>query len=276
MPGVRELREKYPDHNFSVIELTDFSKEYENCSNCPGLASCPNQLAGHRRKPHTDPRYGFTFAPCQKQAAADKHMAVRSLIKSHNMDPEAMAMTFDKLEFDVLRVKAITAAMEFCDGFKRGETTQGIYLRGNFGVGKSGIVGAIANELAVRNVDTIVVYVPDFTKEIKSAIRTGEVDAKIDAMINASVLILDDIGAEPLTQWTRDEVIGSILQNRMNRLPTIFTSNLSPQELESHFANAKDDRDAWKKAARLMERIEPFVSVYEVGGRNRRRDRKGA
>ncbi|WP_254328630.1 hypothetical protein [Paenibacillus sp. MZ03-122A] len=91
------------------------------------------------------------------------------------------------------------------------------------------------------------------------------------------MLILDDIGAESLTTWTRDEVLGPILQRRMERLTTIYTSNLTMSELKQHLVNVKDSKPSEqkqndKKAARIFERIEPFVKILPVGGRNRRRD----
>jgi primosomal protein DnaI len=121
------------------------------------------------------------------------------------------------------------------------------------------------------------VYVPDFLLEVKDAIgsKTETVESKLDALRTAPVLILDDIGAETLTIWTRDEVLGPILQRRMERLPTIYTSNLTMIELKQHLANVKDSKPSEqndKKAARIIERIEPFVKILPVGGRNRRRD----
>ncbi len=46
--------------------------------------------------------------------------------------------------------------------------------------------------------------------------------------------MLDDIGAESMTSWVRDEVIGTVLQHRMSQLPTFFSSNFSPDELKHH------------------------------------------
>lgn len=47
-------------------------------------------------------------------------------------------------------------------------------------------------------------------------------------------MILDDIGAEFLSSWFRDEILGAILQYRMmERLPVFFTSNYTPEELET-------------------------------------------
>ena len=37
------------------------------------------------------------------------------------------------------------------------------------------------------------------------------------------LLLIDDIGAEKLTDWARDEILGSILQYRMDfKLPTFL------------------------------------------------------
>ncbi len=42
-----------------------------------------------------------------------------------------------------------------------------------------------------------------------------------------NILMLDDIGAEEITPWARDEVIGPLLHYRMvQELPTFFSSNL--------------------------------------------------
>ncbi|MBE0343329.1 AAA family ATPase, partial [Paenibacillus sp. 28ISP30-2] len=153
-----------------------------------------------------------------------------------------------------------------------------LYLYGPMGVGKSRIAGAIAQELAKCDVDVLMVYVPDFLLEVKDAIgsKTETVEHKLDSLRTVSVLILDDIGAETLTVWTRDEVIGPILQRRMERLPIIYTSNLTINELRQHLANVKDAKEMdrkqhEKKAERIIERIEPFVKILPVGGRNRRR-----
>jgi len=39
------------------------------------------------------------------------------------------------------------------------------------------------------------------------------------------VLVLDDIGAEPPTDWRRDELATLIEERYQRRLPTIYTSN---------------------------------------------------
>ena len=86
--------------------------------------------------------------------------------------------------------------------------------------------------------------------------------------MNTPLLLLDDIGAEYLTPWSRDEIIEPILQYRMDQeLPTFFTSNYSIKEIEKHFI-VNDDK---MKAKRIMERIGQVSIPVELVGKNRRK-----
>lgn len=81
----------------------------------------------------------------------------------------------------------------------------------------------MANELAKRGFTSTLVHFPTFTSQIKSAIADNTVNEKLDRVKKANVLILDDVGADSMTSWTRDEVFGVILQYRMQeQLPTFL------------------------------------------------------
>lgn len=52
--------------------------------------------------------------------------------------------------------------------------------------------------------------------------------------------MLDDLGAETMTAWTRDEILGTIFHYRMaEQLPTFITSNFNYEELEHHLAQSQ-------------------------------------
>jgi primosomal protein DnaI len=276
-PAVMDLRSEYQGYEVDPNQLYQYTKSVDGCKACPGLNACPNALQGHSlvAEPDVcgDKKIAFTSYPCRHQIAADKKKIMQSRIKSYFVPESVVNMTFDDLENDPDRMEAIKAGMMFSLKFQRGKTTRGLYFNGAFGVGKSAIFGAIAQELAGRGVDVLMVYLPDFLGEVKDAIKTGEVESKLDALRSVDVLMIDDIGAEPLSIWTRDEVLGPILQRRMERLPTLYTSNLTMYELQKHLSQVKDERvPNPTKGARLIERIEPFVTVVKVGGKNRRRN----
>ena len=83
-------------------------------------------------------------------------------------------------------------------------------------------------------------------------------------------MLLDDIGAENCSAWARDEVLGPILQYRMeSHLPTFFTSNLTIEELETSLAATATGVDK-VKARRIIERIKQLTTDLELISKNRR------
>ncbi len=84
-------------------------------------------------------------------------------------------------------------------------------------------------------------------------------------------MLLDDIGAETVTAWNRDEILGTILQYRMDtKSPTFLTSNLTIKELEEHFVSSKSSED-YVKARRIIERIKQITEDFELVSENRRK-----
>ena len=146
-----------------------------------------------------------------------------------------------------------------------------VYLYGDFGIGKSYLMAALAHELSIeRGASTTLVHYPSFVLDVKNAISSGLVKDKIDQVKTAQVLILDDIGAEQSSPWMRDEILQVILQHRMQEnLPTFFTSNFSFADLERHFANSKNGDETWQ-AKRVMERIKFLAQEVHLEGENRR------
>ncbi|MFC4651535.1 primosomal protein DnaI [Lactococcus nasutitermitis] len=148
------------------------------------------------------------------------------------------------------------------------EKESGLYVYGDFGVGKSYIMAAMANELAKRDISTFLVHYPTFVSEL----TFDNVNTWNNELKKAQVLVLDDIGAEMNNSWYRDGVLQVILQHRMQgNLPTFFTSNLTMAELEQHLAETKKVEDIWP-AKRVMERIKYLSKEIRLEGANRRHD----
>lgn len=81
-------------------------------------------------------------------------------------------------------------------------------------------------------------------------------------------LVLDDLGAETLSVWGRDDVLYTLLNERMNRqLPTYFTSVYDLAMLEQHYTMNKS-RDEMIKAKRLVERVKAVSVPMELVGKN--------
>jgi primosomal protein DnaI len=114
------------------------------------------------------------------------------------------------------------------------------------------------------------IYWPEFLRTLKASFDTDFND-KYEYIKKIPLLLIDDIGAENLTAWARDEILGPILQYRMQEnLSTFFTSNLNLEELEAHFSMTSNKVDK-VKAKRIMERIKYLTGEMSLISENNRK-----
>ena len=203
--------------------------------------------------------------------AAEKEAAIKKRLNLINLPSSLKNISFlDVYRDDVARLTVLNKMIKFVNDYPN--NLKGLYLYGDFGVGKSFMVAALAHDLSEkRGVSSTLLHYPSFVIDVKNAIGDGNVKNLVDEIKQAEVLIFDDIGAEQSTPWVRDEVLQVILQYRMQEdLPTFFTSNFSFEDLEKHFAKGKNGNDETWEARRVMERIRYLAEETRLEGENRR------
>lgn len=218
-------------------------------------------------------RIEVNYIPTAELLAQREQLARQTRVRTINMPKSIRRARIEDYD-QTKRQDVLMAALAFIDAYQEQpqEFHKGMYLQGKFGVGKTFLLAAIANELAANGFKSTLVHFPSFAVEIKSAIGENNTKQLIDEIKKAPVLMLDDIGAEQLSSWLRDDVLGVILQYRMQEeLPTFFSSNLAMAQLESEYLTVNNRGEAEPvKARRIMERIRFLASEYLVEGPNRR------
>ena len=215
-----------------------------------------------------------TYIPTEALVAKQKEDEIRKRVRAVDMPKdvrEASLRDFDTTSEG--REVALAEAMRFLREYPTApkEFHKGLYLQGTFGVGKSFLLGAIANRLAERGFTTTIVHFPTFTVEMKQAIAKDLVGEKLDAVKKSPVLMIDDLGAESMTSWIRDDVLSVILQYRMQeQLVTFFSSNLDMKALESHLTVTQRGEQEPLKAKRIMERVRYLSKEITMSGNDRR------
>lgn len=150
---------------------------------------------------------------------------------------------------------------------------KGLYIQGPFGVGKTHLMAAMANTFSQKNVPVTLVHFPSFINELKASFDKPGVNLidQLAIIKKVPILVLDDIGAESLSAWSRDDIFAVILEYRMqNELPTFFTSNFSMDALEKDFLPFSKDGKEPLKADRLMQRVRFLASETPMHGTNKR------
>ena len=151
---------------------------------------------------------------------------------------------------------------------------KGIYICGDFGVGKTYLCTALANSLVKSGKKVAFVKVSNFFNEIRSAIGSNPelIDKNINKLKSAQFLFMDDIGTESVSEFVRDDILFRILDYRLeNRLITVFTSNLNKEDLLKHYQYDRKDKANLMNAKRLLERIDILTDDFVLTGNNLRR-----
>lgn len=258
------VSEECLEKNTSKLEYT--VKELNNCKNCKGLEFCKNKIMGYVEYPKEEKdSLIFVFRPCKYEKNKIKEKNNVIFFETPKILREAKLSEFYP-EKERLEIKKYIK--EFISNYNKKEITKGLYLHGSFGSGKSYIISALLNELSKKGTKCVNVYFPSLLRSLKESFENFE--DKINEIIKADVLLLDDIGAEKNTEWSRDEILGTILQYRMdNNLPTFFTSNLSIEELEDHLKITSKSMDIIK-ARRIIERIKQLTIDMGLISTNKR------
>ncbi|OPA80059.1 AAA family ATPase [Paenibacillus selenitireducens] len=287
-PIIVKLRAKYPELTEPVMQqnmnrLYQYVTEYTNCSQCPGLERCPNDMQGHYTKISCSTLNGLTQVTdskvsCKKYQAQQRQDQIRNRVRSFYMDERALNEGYSADEIlvrDLERAPAANQVLTYIAKTKEeGLPTNGLYLVGKFGTGKTFLMCYLLHKLAEEGFSGVIVYMPEFVEDLKSMMQDSQkLKETIEVMKETDILIFDDVGAENMNPWARDHVLGSILNYRMNRKPTFYTSNYELDALEKHFSFTSKDGEEAYKGQRLMDRIRPFVDVIVVNGENKRGQR---
>ena len=251
--------------------LEDAFKEQQNCQKCSSLDTCKNSMKGMCYKPTpANQLITFSYETCAKENKAQKENAFKENLQLFEMSQEIKDASFKEVyKDDKARLPIIKCFKEFMEHYDDSEKPKGIYLHGSFGSGKTYLIASLFNEMAKRNVKSILIYYPDFLRRLKASFNTNY-NEQFDQIEKIPLLLLDDIGAENCSNWSRDEVLGPILQYRMeNNLPTFFTSNLTLDELEKNLSITSSGVDKLK-ARRIIERIKQLTIGQELISKNRR------
>lgn len=241
----------------------------KKCNLCNGTG-----LYKHDRHTKTGVRYPTPYCDCPEgevaRTARDAEVALKEKIAMKKEKTEAslkrcnIAKRFADIAIaDIDNPSVKKLAVGYFEewetrGAKKGE---GLYFWGNVGSGKTFCGLAIVNELRRKKYVEMLFF--NFA-ELMYRIRKGyEVDGKFDpnlleAVKKCEVLMIDDIGLEKATDWITEQLYLVINSRYEAMLPTIVTSNQSPEDLgKTHNAQI---------ASRLLE----MSKVVKFTGKDRR------
>lgn len=150
----------------------------------------------------------------------------------------------------------------FCKGFS--DSSKSFIISGESGTGKTYLINCIYNELVKKGF--LVAYHTAFTfNNMCSKYHTTFTNDRyfyLNNLLSADLLIIDDIGTEPILSNITLEYIYVVLNERaIRKLPTIITTNLSLKQLQ--------DRYTERTIARIVDKDRGYF--LKLNGKNLRK-----
>ena len=120
-----------------------------------------------------------------------------------------------------------------------------LLLEGSYGCGKTHLAAAIANACVQRGVPTLFITVPDLLDSLRFAYNDPETtfEQRFEDIRNADLLVMDDFGTQNATPWAQEKLFQIINARYINKLPTVITTNLILDEIESRIRSRLQDSD---------------------------------
>lgn len=257
----------------SLSLLEEYLDNCLKCQNCHGLNECINEIKGQRMTIE----YNGMIYPLKEYCNYYRDREINnSFLKNiiYNDIPFNLRnITLESIKPDMHNPDSVNLYV-LLNKILNNELDKGLYIYGSFGTGKTYMSIALVNSLAKASKKCAFVKVNDFINKLRKLVINDnlEMERIVDDLKEVDYLVLDDIGAESMSGFVRDDILFNILDYRMeNKLITIFTSNHTMKTLREAFIYDKNNNKDTLKGERLLERVRVLTYEQHLGGVNLRK-----
>ncbi len=178
-----------------------------------------------------------------------KRQRIERLFSLSGLGPRFSECTFDNWIPRRGSEKAFDAVKAYLDRWpEQMKTGEGLVLLGTYGNGKSHLAAAVVNALVSQEYAAVFQPVTRLMYRVNASYRDerGPSEAEIiNGLIDADLLVLDDIGAEKWSEKVEERLYAIIDGRYWGKKPTILTGNfLDLKSLEAHIGGRAFDRIA--------------------------------
>jgi len=228
--------------NSGATNLTNIKKSIkEVCPICGGLGYVRRDL------PLDDPNFGL-LEVCECQKLEAQKSSLQRLYHLSNLD------AFKQMTFETFNTvgrggkqdsnKTIEVAFNTAKNYAH-HLNGWLLLMGSYGTGKTHLAAAIANEVVSLGFETLFLTVPDLLDWLRYSFGSDETtyEERFEEIRNIHFLVLDDLGTQNTTAWSREKLFQIINHRYTHRLPTVLTTNLALSQIDERVSSRLQDRE---------------------------------
>ena len=147
---------------------------------------------------------------------------------------------------------------------------EGLLLSGPAGTGKTHLAVAILDyivRLKQRLIKKEIIFttVPDMVEKVRKKMfinpKAPDKEVYKESLLECDLLVLDDLGAESMTDWTRDLVHQIIDFRYQGKTPTVITTNLTLGRIKELYGER-----VYSRIYEMCHGVELSGSDYRIGG----------
>lgn len=195
---------------------------------------------------------------------------VRSLAKKMAYDELNKSTPLDKCTFESFNIerypenarRTMRGIFEFCKNYAYNfnKKSESLMFMGGTGLGKTHLSLAIAGTVTENGGGVIYGSLHSMLSKIENEHFSQNSSYTLDSVCNCDLLIIDDLGAEFSTPFTKSTVYEIINTRLLNSKPVIISTNLDVAEMEKIYSQ------------RIVSRICGCYRCFEFAGEDLRLD----
>ncbi|MBP1562414.1 MAG: ATP-binding protein [Oscillospiraceae bacterium] len=234
--------------------------------------TCPEGIAEYEQQKAEE----RAAKAAEEQAKKDRELQerIKWIIGESGMGERFLRRTFETFKVDDNNRKAYTAALEYVNSFDkmlpRADAPEpeknGLFICGEPGTGKTHLVAAIANRLIQQGKPVVCATMIDLLGRIKQSFAYEGEEARVMYLYKTvPLLVIDDMGKEPPTEWAVSTIYNIINSRYEAYLPIIVTTNYDSKTLIARMTlrETKDDTTARATLDRLREMCKGLAMMGE-------------
>ena len=225
---------------------TSIMDDYQLCQGCQSLQNCRKDNQGMKKNlVYRDGEVILELERCLYGKALERRRLLLEKFVITNVNDDILLTDLTSLEI-VKKANSLSPNGQNTLGhilkYLQEPNDKGLFLHGEMGTGKTTLLAGLMNSLAKKGKEIGFIHFPTYLIDLKASFSTGDTEYAMERLMKVDYLLLDGIGEENVTVWSRDEILLTILSYRLlNHLPTFFTSMYGYKDLKKVYTIKKGD-----------------------------------